>query len=742
MIDDFFLAFAGHAHTMNELQLDHRKELELKKNNSPEEAQKLTLLILDKLEKEISESGYNLKDVKLLILYSSYRGATLEKDTLICESILKAIESTFKKHDAYEVKLIGHTTCGELENEDLVQKQISGVGYNGLSILALLTNLPIGVGRTWGLPSAQEAIEQGKEMAHDAWVDLSQQASLKEQIHTGKTLLVLTQGSTVDTPGYEHFVGEGIASFMGSAREARIMNVIGGSSGDGLTAKLSRQFYGKLKEQPHFKVLEGESVCGLIPNLSEVSTGASPGTEDVTFGKQHTFYFDTEKEPHFKYVKSIDHEDPCVMYANMSYELETQISKEKGSPMIERKAFDDVISEAFKQQNVLIFNPALVKYAFAFPFGNYTTCPAMRVVGKDLELMFPIRSYVPEMHGYLITGQLIGYRGVRKEARRLYDMLRADQGFDKNDCTLFVSCINRRLVDLMYGGPSGSEAEVLKEGLSSTQVIGFLAPGEISFTHLTQEPYFHGFTCWGLTLHSKTKQVSESVEAHEPAGNPKILQGRIATGHPALDSLLYGGIPENYAVALTAPSCEQRRTLVLGFLRKGTEEKQVTFFLTTDPGKAKSIAESNSNFHLFVCNPQANANIRNQPNTTKLEGVENLTEIGIALSSAIGRLDQSPKGTRRMCIDLLSDILLQHHAVQTRRWLTALITELKSTGFTTLAVIDPQIHSSEELHAILGLFDGEINIEDKKTDKGSEKLLKINKMINQEHSEKELRLEH
>lgn len=740
MVNDFFLGFAGHAHTMNELELDPQKDLELRKNNSPEEAQKLTLLILDKLEKDISESGYSLKDVKLLILYSSYRGATLERDTLVCESILKAIENEFRKHDACQVNLIGHTTSGELENEDLIQKEISGVGYNGLSILALLTNLPIGVGRTWGLRNAQEALEQGKEMVHDAWVDLSRQAYLKEQLHTGKTLLVLSQGSNVDTPGYEHFVGEGIASFMGSAREARIMNVIGGSSGDGLTAKLCRQFYGRLKEQPHFRVLEGESVCGLIPNLSEVSVGVSPGTEDVTFGKQHTFYFDTEKEPRFKYVTSIDNEDPCIMYANMSYEMETQICKEKGLPLIERKVFDEVISDAFKQQSVLIFNPALVKYAFAFPFGNYATCPAMRVVGKNLELIFPIRSYVPEMHGYLITGQPSGYRGVRKEARRLYDMLRADQGFNRNDCTILVSCINRRLVDLMYGGRSGSEAEVLKEGLSSTQVIGFLAPGEISFTHLTQEPYFHAFTCWGLTLHSKTKQAPESAAAHKPAEAPKTLQGRIATGHPPLDSLLYGGIPENYAVVLTAPSCEQRRTLVLDFLRKGIEMKQETFFLTTDPSKAKSLAESSSNFHLFVCNPQANKVVKDQSNITKLEGVANLTEIGIAVSSAIGRLDPSPKGTRRICLDPVSDILLQHHAVQTRRWLTALITELKSTGFTTLAVIDPQIHSSEELHAILGLFDGEIDIGDKKTGKGSEKLLKINKMINQEYSEEELHL--
>ena len=83
-------------------------------------------------------------------------------------------------------------------------------------------------------------------------------------------------------------------------------------------------------------------------------------------------------------------------------------------------------------------------------------------------------------------------------------MLRADQGFNTNDATIIVSCINRKIVELMAGCRSGTEAEILKEGLLSTQVIGFLAYGEMSFTHLIQEPYFHAFSCWGITLHSET----------------------------------------------------------------------------------------------------------------------------------------------------------------------------------------------------------------------------------------------
>jgi KaiC/GvpD/RAD55 family RecA-like ATPase len=292
----------------------------------------------------------------------------------------------------------------------------------------------------------------------------------------------------------------------------------------------------------------------------------------------------------------------------------------------------------------------------------------------------------------------------------------------------------------MAGCKSGTEAEILKEGLSSTQAIGFLAYGELSFTHLMQEPYSHAFSCWGITLHSKTARAHEVITEDQSMGISKSVPGRIATGHPNLDKLLCGGIPENYAVALTAPSCEERESLVMGFLKKGTKQDEVTFFLTVDPSTAKSLAESQGSFHLFVCNPQADAIIKDQPKTVKLKGVENLTDISIALSSAISRLEPSLKGPKRICIDLLSDVLLQHHAVQTRRWLTSLITELKSNGFTALAVIDPRIHPSEELYAILGLFDGEISLHEKQTDKGTGKYLKINRMNKQEYLESELPL--
>jgi len=215
MVNNFFLGFAGHAHTRNDLEVDSNKDAQLRKGNSVEEAQRLTERVLNKIENDISQAGHHLTDVKLLILYSSYRGETEDKDKLICEGILGAIERRFnRKNIAEQFRLIGHTTAGEIENEDLELKEVSGIGYNGLSLLALVTNYCIGIGRTWGLESERGAMENGKEMAHNAWIDFNQSIKSNEQLRKSKTLLVLTKGPTIGKGGWEYFLAAGIAEFL------------------------------------------------------------------------------------------------------------------------------------------------------------------------------------------------------------------------------------------------------------------------------------------------------------------------------------------------------------------------------------------------------------------------------------------------------------------------------------------------------------------------------------------------
>jgi hypothetical protein len=89
---------------------------------------------------------------------------------------------------------------------------------------------------------------------------------------------------------------------------------------------------------------------------------------------------------------------------------------------------------------------------------------------------------------------------------------------------------------------------------------------------------------------------------------------------------------------------------------------------------------------------------------------------------------------------VVSDVLLQHHVVNTRRWLSALLPTLKSKGFTILAVVDPQMHSPEELQAVVDVFDGEIRVTEKDTPEGNKQKLKIRRLVNQKYLDKEISL--
>lgn len=218
-----------------------------------------------------------------------------------------------------------------------------------------------------------------------------------------------------------------------------------------------------------------------------------------------------------------------------------------------------------------------------------------------------------------------------------------------------------------------------------------------------------------------------------------ILPDRISTGYAGLDDLLLGGIPRGYAVILASPSCDEKETLLRKFIETGVHNGEVTFCVTENPNGAKALAQRyGSGIYFFVCNPQADTIIKNLPNVFALKGTENLNDINIALVGALRKLDEKSREPRRACIEIVSDVLLQHHAVQTRKWLSGLIPELKSKGFTTLAVINPYMHASEEVQAVVGLFDGEISLYERESTEGPEKLLRVRKMHDQRYVEYEV----
>lgn len=239
----------------------------------------------------------------------------------------------------------------------------------------------------------------------------------------------------------------------------------------------------------------------------------------------------------------------------------------------------------------------------------------------------------------------------------------------------------------------------------------------------------------GLQMSCRPKPISIGV-------SETMLPNRVRTGFKDLDNLLFGGLPRYSTVILTSISCDERDLLVKRFLEASAKEGNTTFCAIVDPEGVRSIAEEyKDNFHVLVCSPKMDEGFAKLPNVLKSAGVENLTEVNIAVETLLRglRKTKQQEGEGRACLEILSDVLLEHGAVQTRKWLSGLIPELRSKGFTTLAVVNPHMHTSEQLHAILDLFDGEISIYEK-GEKDPMKFLRIRKMIRQRYLESELPL--
>ena len=81
----------------------------------------------------------------------------------------------------------------------------------------------------------------------------------------------------------------------------------------------------------------------------------------------------------------------------------------------------------------------------------------------------------------------------------------------------------------------------------------------------------------------------------------------------------------------------------------------------------------------------------------------------------------------------MSDVLVDYETKATRKWISELITDLVSKGFTMLAIIDPLMHTSEELHSILGLFDGEIELTQTEDPLECRKSVRVKKLRNQDY---------
>jgi hypothetical protein len=205
------------------------------------------------------------------------------------------------------------------------------------------------------------------------------------------------------------------------------------------------------------------------------------------------------------------------------------------------------------------------------------------------------------------------------------------------------------------------------------------------------------------------------------------VRTRVSTGYLRLDEALHGGFLEGSAIVLTARAGDEVPILFGNFLKTST---QMELLICRSLSAAGEISQSSGNVKLLISGEKP---LPPSQNVIAGKSIDNLTEMNFKIDETINSIQ--PK---RLVLENLSDILLRHKALQTRKWLSEVLEKLRSKRITTLAVLDPYMHASEEAEAVVNLFDGNLELIEKDVSGTIGKFLRINWMHGIDNYEREL----
>jgi len=219
-----------------------------------------------------------------------------------------------------------------------------------------------------------------------------------------------------------------------------------------------------------------------------------------------------------------------------------------------------------------------------------------------------------------------------------------------------------------------------------------------------------------------------STLTEEPS-EPSVVPLKVLTGHSRLDAVLQGGLLAGSGIVLNATASDEVPNFLKSFLRG---DQSSSLLICKNLSSSQTVAEDTETITSLIC---SNKPVSVARNIRSGRGIENLTELNLTISETLDSV--RPK---RVALDILSDVLLRHRALQTRRWLNDLLERLRSRGITTIAVLNPYMHPKEDVQAIMDLFDGNLEIVEKEVDLTPTKFMRINWMHGIQVSEPEFQL--
>jgi archaellum biogenesis ATPase FlaH len=227
------------------------------------------------------------------------------------------------------------------------------------------------------------------------------------------------------------------------------------------------------------------------------------------------------------------------------------------------------------------------------------------------------------------------------------------------------------------------------------------------------------------------------VEGSAPVSTP--VGHNISVGNVDLDTVLAGGLPVGFAVLMVSPPCDERDLLFRNIIESTLAMKGQVFFLSRELAKTEDFATRyEKGFYVF--SPQADMIHNRTGNIFKIQNVENLYDLNISFAKVVDTLPKA-ESVKLIIIDFLSDILLQHRALITRKWLDGFIAKRKGEGFTILGVLNPLMAPEQETQAIMDMFDGIIEINEKDMKERTRRFFIVKKMYGRNYIETEVMLD-
>jgi len=243
-----------------------------------------------------------------------------------------------------------------------------------------------------------------------------------------------------------------------------------------------------------------------------------------------------------------------------------------------------------------------------------------------------------------------------------------------------------------------------------------------------------GIVVAGVLVKRRKRQTElQTSVANQESLEPTTEKSQlISSGYAALDSSLGGGLPEGYAIIILSPSFDERDLLIDKTISTSLSNGYAVFFVSRDISRTRSLADKYlKNFYAF--NPQADK-LLGGGKILKILGVENLNDVNISLSKAMEPLLVNTV-KKILILDLLSDILLEHKALTTRKWLDEFVAKRKIEGFTVIATLNPLMVSNQERQTVIDLFDGVIEIYEKGVLERSKRYVLVRKMYGRKYKD-------